>query len=369
MSGSRLPALLWCLPLLWAAPAIAQSTCTFATAQARFATLLQEQGLPGGALLLGDRQGLLLEQYFGNFSADTVVPIASASKLVSGVRILQLIDDGRIDPQAPVSALLPQFGGDKAAMTVAQMFSHTAGYGNDSGDPLVFNRTITLAEAVDQIACCRPLPAGFTVGGQFAYGGVSMHIAGRVAEVATGRDWEAGWQAELGAPLGIGSIDWQAFGATNNYPIAGGARSNLRDLGHLLHLLANDGRANNRRLLSAGAADRMHADQVAGLPTAAVPGNVTPPVRYGLGAWIDGLGGPDRPLLVQSLGAFGTMPWVDFERRVFGVFMIFGGGAVNDAAVPAYRDMLAAIEARFDAGPCGWVERFDEIFVADFEVR
>jgi hypothetical protein len=63
------------------------------------------------------------------------------------------------------------------------------------------------------------------------------------------------------------------------------------------------------------------------------------------------------------------MPWVDFERRVFGVFMIFGGGAVNDAAVPAYRDMLAAIEARFDAGPCGWVERFDEIFVADFEVR
>ncbi|MBK6725677.1 MAG: beta-lactamase family protein [Xanthomonadales bacterium] len=347
----------------------AQSICSFADADARFEQLMQDQGLPGGAILIGDRQGLLHERYFGSHGAATVVPIASASKLVSGVRILQLIDDGRIDADAPVAAVLPQFTGDKATMSVAQMFSHTAGYGGDSGDPLVFDRTITLAEAVDQIACCRSLPAGFTVGGQFAYGGVSMHIAGRVAEVATGLDWEAGWQAELGVPLGIGSIDWQAFGATSNYPIAGGARSNLRDLGRLLHLLANDGRSNNRRLLSMGAADRLLVDRAAGLPALEVPPGVTPPVHYGLGAWIDGLGGPERLQLVHSLGAFGTMPWADFRHRAFGVFMIRGAAGINGAAIPAYREMLAAIEIRLEAGPCVWIERFDEIFVADFDAR
>lgn len=362
------PLLLGLAALLVAEPSAAQSTCTFAAAQTRFAQLLADQGLSGGALLIGDRQGILLEQYFGNYTAATVVPIASASKLVSGVRILQLIDDGRLDPEAPVATVLPQFTGDKAAMTVTQMFSHTAGYGGDSGDPLVFDRSLTLAQAVDQVACCRPLPAGFTVGGQFAYGGVSMHIAGRVAEVVTGTDWQAGWQTELSAPLGIASIDWQAFGSTTNYPIAGGARANLRDLGRLLHLLAHDGRSNNRRLLSAGAVERLRIDRVAGLPLAVVPVNVVAPVRYGLGAWIDGLGGPDRPQLLQSLGAFGTMPWVDLDRQVFGVFMIFGSGGVNEASVPAYREMLATIENRLDAGPCEWQQRFDEIFVDAFDV-
>jgi CubicO group peptidase (beta-lactamase class C family) len=298
-----------------------------------------------------------------------VVPIASGSKLVSGVRILQLIDDGRLDADAPVSSVLPQFTGDKAAMTVAQMFSHTAGYGDDSGDPLVFDRSITLEQAVDEIACCRPLPAGYTVGGQFSYGGVSMHIAGRMAEVATGLDWQAGWQAQLGAPLGITTIDWQAFGANTNYPIAGGARSSLRDMGRLLHLLANDGRSNNRRLLSPGAAAQLLVDGAAGLPVAYAPPNVTAPVRYGIGAWIDGVGGTARPRLVHSLGAFGFMPWVDFDREVFGVFMIRGFGAINSAAIPAYREMFAAIEAQLDARECGLVERFDEVFVDDFDAR
>ena len=370
MSRSRPIRLVMLAAALGFAPcALAQDACPFTAAQQRFMQLLQAENLPGGALLIGDRQGILLERYYGSYGPQTVVAIASGSKLVSGVRILQLIDRDAIDPDAPVATVLPQFTGDKAAMSVAQMFAHTAGYGDDSGDPLVFDRTITLEQAVDEFACCRPLAAGYTVGGQFSYGGVSMHIAGRVAEVATGTDWQLGWQAQLGAPLGITSIDWQAFGTTLNYPIAGGARSSLRDMGRLLHLLANDGRSNNRRLLSPGASSRLLDDRAAGLPVAYAPPNVSPPVRYGLGAWIDGIGGPDRPRFVHSLGAFGFMPWVDFEREVFGVFMIRGFGAINGAAIPAYRDMITAIEAELDGGTCGWEEHFDEVFVDDLEAR
>lgn len=332
VSGTR--TLLMTGLLLTTSSAWAQ-TCAFSASAQRFEQVLSSANLQGGALLVGDRQGILLERYFGNYGPQTVVAIASGSKLVSGVRILQLIDQGMIDSAALVSIVLPQVSGAKAPMTVAQMFSHTAGYGDDSGDPLVFDRAITLAEAVDEIACCRPLPVGYTVGGQFSYGGVSMHIAGRVAEVASGLDWEAGWKSQLGAPLGITSIDWQAFGTTGNYSIAGGARSNLRDAGRLMHLLANDGRSNNRRLLSPRAAQRLLVNRAAGLPVTYAPPNVTPPVRYGVGAWIDGIGGPDRPHFVHSLGAFGFMPWVDFERHVFGVFMIRGLGAINSAAIPA----------------------------------
>lgn len=362
VSGTRtllMTGLLLAISSAWA------QTCAFSASTQRFEQRLSSANLQGGALLIGDRQGILLERYFGKHGPQSVLAIASGSELVSAVRIRQLIDQGMIDSAALVSIVLPQFSGEKAPMTVAQMFSNTAGYGDDSGDPLVFDRTITLAEAVDEIACCRPLPVGYTVGGQFSYGGVSMHIAGRVAEVASGLDWEAGWKSQLGAPLGITSIDWQAFGATSNYSTA----SNLRDAGRLMHLLANDGRSNNRRLLSPGAAERLLVNRAAGLPVAYAPPNVTPPVRYGLGAWIDGNGGAARPRLVHSLGAFGFMPWVDFERGVFGVSMIRGLGAIHSAAIPAYRDMFAAIEAEIDGGICGRVERFDELFVDDIEAR
>jgi CubicO group peptidase (beta-lactamase class C family) len=357
---------MFALLLFACAPAGAQ-TCAFSAMQTRFENLLQAQGLPGGAIQIGDRQGVLYERFFGSYTGNTVVPIASASKLLSGVRILQLIDQGALDPAAPVSFYLPQFTGEKGTMNVLQMFSHSAGYGDDSGDPLVFDNTLTLPEAVDQIACCRPLNTGYTVGGQFSYGGVSMHVGGRVAEVVSGEDWQAGWIARIGVPLGVSSIDWQGLGPTANYGIAGSARSSLRDYGRVLQMLGNRGRGNNRQVLSPAAVARLQVNAAAGLPVAYAPPNVTPPVRYGVGAWIDGVGGPDRPGFLHSLGAFGFMPWVDFDRELYGVFMIRGGAFINSFAIPAYREMLAAIETEIDGGNCDWVQRFDEVFVDGVE--
>jgi len=60
---------------------------------------------------------------------------------------------------------------------------------------------------------------------------------------------------------------------------------------------------------------------------------------------------------------------VDFERRAFGVFMIRGAAAINSAAIPAYRDMLASIDTQLAAGTCDWEQRFDEVFVDGLETR
>lgn len=357
---------LWIFLILASTPSLAQ-TCAFAPAESQFDSFLASEALNGGALLIGNRHGLLYEHYFGGYNAGTVIAIASASKLLSALRIAQLADSGAIDLDAPVSQYLPQFSGEKGAMTVRQMFSHTAGYGDDSLSPILVSTSISLAEAVDQIACCRPLNSGYSVGGQFSYGGVSMHIAGRVAEVQGGGDWQAQWQMQFGAPLGITSIDWQAFGPTTNYGIAGAGRSNLRDYGRALHPLVNAGRSNGRRVFSAAAAMNFAQDQVGVLPIAYAPPNVTPPVRYGLGSWIDSARPPTQPPLIHSLGAFGFFPWVDFDRQMFGVFMIRGTGGVNERSLPVYTSMLQSIAQEVDAASCALVEAFDEIFVDDFD--
>ncbi|MEO8010140.1 MAG: serine hydrolase domain-containing protein [Dokdonella sp.] len=359
-----------CLLLAFAvaaqAPAHAQ-TCTFDAAHTRFADFMKTTSLSGGALLIGTSQGIISETYLGSFTAATVVPIASATKLASALRMLQVIERGQADPDAPVATYLPAFSGEKGTMSLRQMFSHTAGYGNDSGADVLLDDGLTLAEAVDQIACCRPLNTGYTVGGQFSYGGISMHIAGRVVEVVGGGDWEQRWQSEIGAPLGITTIDWQGLGPTTNYGIGGSARSNLRDYGRLLQMVANGGRGNNQRILRASTIERLHADNVLDLPIAYAPANANPPVRYSLGAWLDTVPGEALPSFLHSLGAFGFFPWFDRERGLFGVFMIRSFPGINFTALPTYLAMISDMRAEFAANTCVPIEPSDEIFASEFE--
>jgi CubicO group peptidase (beta-lactamase class C family) len=349
---------------LWAGALSAQS-CNFEPVETRFQQLLTSTSLSGGALLVASPRGVLQERYFGNFTAATKVPIASASKLISGVRLLQLKDRGVVDLDAPLSTYLPQFTGLKGTMTLRQMFSHTAGYGNDSGDPVVFNRNITLAQAVNTIAANYPLQNGWVPGGQFAYGGVSMHIGGRIAEVQGNADWQAGWQSEIGVPLGISTIDWQGLGVTQNYGIAGSAQSNLRDYVRVLEMLANRGVGNGARVLSAARVTDLMQDGVGDLPIAYSPGNAPEPIRYGFGGWLVFPSGAGLPLM-HSLGALGYFPWIDFQRNVYGVFMIRGTAGINSAALPAYTQMLESILSAVDGGDCRETELFDRVFADRF---
>lgn len=355
------------LTLLAGVTEVHAAACTFDAARSTFATFIADAGLAGGGFLVGTPQGVLAEHYFGAYDVDTVVPVASASKLLAGVRVLQVVERGEAMLEAPVSTWLPQFSGEKGTMTLREMFSHTAGYGGDSAAGVINDDGITLAQAVNLIACCRPLNPGYTVGGQFAYGGVSMHVAGRVAEVVGSGDWEQRWKSEIGAPLGIATIDWQGLGATLNYRIAGGAQANLADYGRLLHMLANGGRGNNRRILRASTVAHLFVDNVGDLPIASAPDNAAPPIRYGIGAWLENEPGHDEATFLHSLGAFGFFPWVDRLRGLYGIFMIRGAAGINDSALPVYRQMLAAIDAETVAGACTPIEFEDEVFVGGFD--
>jgi CubicO group peptidase (beta-lactamase class C family) len=343
------------------------ASCPFAATTQRFETLIQAHSLEGGALLLGDTQGLLLERYFGAYDVDTRVRIASATKLLSAVRIAQLAEDGALELDAPVSDVLPQFTGLKGSMTVAQMFSHTSGYGDDAAALITLTPNLSLAEAVDTIACCIPFPTGWIPGGQFAYGGISMHVAGRVAEVVGGGDWQAQWQERIGAPLGITSIDYEAFNPTTNYGIGGSARSTLRDYGRVLRMLLAGGWSDGERLMFDATVDAILTDRVGDLPLAYAPANAVPPVRYGLGNWLDATrSGPDDAF-AHSLGAFGFFPFIDRRDGFFGVFMIEGPAGINTAALSEYYAMLDAIRTELAGNGCDRIEWFGGVYGDGFE--
>ncbi len=327
------------------------ASCTFDGVVAEVEALLARYpAIPGAGLQLGYADEIVFERYWGSYGADTVVPIASATKLLSATALMTVVDEGLIDLDASVDRYLPQFEGAKGTMTVRQMFSHTAGMPNNAQllNSRVLNARngLTLEEAVDLLACCEPLL--YSPGEGFAYGGASMHIAGRVAEVVTGQDWFDLFLERLGEPLDLQTTDYNGLGVTRNYRIAGGAQANLRDYGRVAQLLLAEGRFGDRRVLSQAAVRAMRADNVGDLPILYAPPQVPQPVRYGIGGWLNEDDGTVAGL--TSPGAFGFTPWVDDDLGYYAVLMVEDS---NTQVAPFAASIREEARAVFDNAWCG----------------
>src|SRR5215467_8590184 len=64
----------------------------FAAVDSAASAAFESEGIPGMGLAIYNRDGVkVFEHMYGTFSSDTRVPIASASKLVSGVTLFRLM--------------------------------------------------------------------------------------------------------------------------------------------------------------------------------------------------------------------------------------------------------------------------------------
>lgn len=59
---------------------------------------------------------------------DTIFDVASVTKLFTSIAVLQLVEDGEVELDAPVATYVPEFAaGGKRAITVEQLLTHTSG--------------------------------------------------------------------------------------------------------------------------------------------------------------------------------------------------------------------------------------------------
>jgi serine-type D-Ala-D-Ala carboxypeptidase/endopeptidase len=289
---------------------------------------LLERAVPkiGGGVLLVIKDGRVIHRRaFGRSSDERVVPIASASKWLSAAVIMALVDEGKLSLDDRVSKYLPTFTGDKAVITIRQLFSHTSGLPPEAR--CRNDKSTTLEQCADEIA---RLPLKAKPGTEFHYGGVSMHIGGRVAEVVSGKAWNDLFMEKIAAPLGMTRTDYFSYGPTRNPRPAGDARSAVDEYGRFLQMLLNRGDFNGRRILSETSVAEMHKDQTAGAPIIYTiyenHGDLNPELlraRYGLGVWREVVRAETGELLeASSQGALGFSPWIDLERNLGGVLLV-----------------------------------------------
>ena len=287
---------------------------------------------------------------------DRRIPIASASKLVAGLTILRLIDQGRLSLDSTTGQVLG-WKGPQGAITLKQLLSFTSGL--PPRDACTLRPGITLAECVNSLSKLKLVAAPGT---RFDYGNTHLHVAARMAEVVTGKTWDAVFASELRAPLGIGAqavfYTWpRRPEGTTNPLIAGGLQMTMNEYAKVLELEYHRGVYRGQRLIG----DALFTAQATEPYPNAVIGD-TPVGRigleyhYGLANWLE-CPPPAVDCPVQSSpGAFGFTPWVD---RAGGYYAILGMdvGGIGRTGVVKFSVQLAQqlrpmIREAIKAGSC-----------------
>jgi CubicO group peptidase (beta-lactamase class C family) len=313
----RLLPLLASVSLAGAPQLLAQAPCdsAFQPAADTVRRMVANLGLQGAALIIRLKGRTVCEFYAGSFGPQTMMPIVSAAKWLSAATILALADEGELRLDDAVSHWLPYFKGDKKAITVRQLLSHTSGLPNYL--PCMFQAQLQLDDCARQIAQKTKLAA--RPGAEFAYGGAAYTVAGRLAEVAASASWAQIFATRLARPLGL---EHTGYGTMPNPMLSEGqVYSSAADYVTFLQMVLDNGMHDGRRVLSPEMIEEMTRDE-----TAAVTGRLSPRGNrtYGLGCWRDVVDSTTgRALLLTSPGAGGFVPWVNRTRGMVGVLAVF----------------------------------------------
>jgi CubicO group peptidase (beta-lactamase class C family) len=134
---------------------------------------------------------------------DTLFQIGSTTKTVTGTVAMRLVEQGRLNLDAPIRAYLPELRladeATAAGVTLRHLFSHTGGwvgdYFDDSG-----NGDDALARIVERMV---ELPQITPLGAIWSYNNAGFYLAGRAIEVAAGKPYEAVVEELVLGPLGM----------------------------------------------------------------------------------------------------------------------------------------------------------------------
>jgi len=269
---------------------------------------------------------------FGDIRADTQYPIASASKFLAAATVMAIVDEGKLQLDAPIATWLPKLPPAAGQLTLRQLLSQTSGLAGVKGEyyDLAQDHRITLEQsALD--AAQRPLVS--VPGEVFAYGSPGFQLAGAAVEAATGQRWASVFQDKIAKPLGMTQTHWTHLrldsadelpvDETLNPVLQGGAVSTATDYLRFLRMIAQEGMYEGQRVLSRGSIDELLKDQTPKAHMTPAPENPIQGGHYSLGNWCESPDATGACLRNSSIGAFGTYPWVERKSGRFGIVFVY----------------------------------------------
>jgi CubicO group peptidase (beta-lactamase class C family) len=368
---------------------------TLAKIPERMKRFVDNQQVSGLVAVVGSSKGVARIDAIGKLdlakdqamSKDALFRIASMTKPITAIAIMQLVEDGKLNLDDPVEKHLPEFRGQmlvekrdrdtltlkkpKRPITLRDLLTHTSGLPNFPPGlaDIYARRHHTLAEMTLAMAQ-RPLE--FEPGSKWSYCNSGIDTLGRVIEVVGGMSFEEFMAKRIFNPLGMKATTFYppddakiatlygvkdgklapadkpiigpAKGAKHPIP-AGGLYSTGEDLAKLYQVMLNKGKNGEKRLLSEESVQEMTKLQTGELLTGFTSG-----MGFGLGWAVvqkpEGVTAMLSPGTYGHGGAFGTQGWIDPGKDVFVVLLIQRVGMQGGDASEIRKELqTAAFEA------------------------
>ncbi|HEX3149943.1 MAG TPA: serine hydrolase [Gemmataceae bacterium] len=182
----------------------------------------QDAGIPGLSIAVVEDQTVLWSKGFGHAnlaktkaaSTDTVYRVGSVSKLFTDIAVMQLVEEGKLDLDAPVTKYLPEFKPTNSFgkdITLRQLMSHRSGLVREppvgnyfDADPPSLEKTV---------ASLNGIPLVYEPGTKIKYSNAAIAVVGRVVERVDGRPFAKAVRERVLVPLGMTHSDFEPTAA------------------------------------------------------------------------------------------------------------------------------------------------------------
>lgn len=170
-------------------------------------------GVPGLVAMVATGDKILYQGAFGNAEQNSLFRIHSMTKPVTTVAAMQLVEQGKLQLDAPASRYLPELANPKiltgytpankpiltpaqTPITLRHLLSHSSGLGYTTWD-----------DKLAKFPRNQRAPLLFEPGTKWQYG-TSTDMVGLIVERISGQSLEAYFQSHIFAPLGITEITY-----------------------------------------------------------------------------------------------------------------------------------------------------------------
>jgi methyl acetate hydrolase len=337
-------------------------------------------------------------------TVDSIFRIASMTKPITSVGVMQLVESGRVKLDEPAATYLPELSqvqvleefdastgkaklrSPNALPTVRQLLSHTSGFAYDFFDPqlhgYVATGAVPAARQGDDGFLKAPLL--FDPGSRWEYG-ISTDWLGKLVEKVSGQTLEDYFRQHIFQPLGMTDTFFdvppekqarvvalhqrqddgsflepppQPFTPVRFFSGGGGLYSTASDYLKFDRMLLGGGKLGNKRILRSETVDQMSRNQIGDLmlvelrsfvpqfakDPSRIPGSLD---KFGLGLAINTKpieGGRSQSSLAWA-GIYNTFFWIDPPRKTCAVIMMQILPFSDDAAYSVVEHFERAVYA------------------------
>jgi CubicO group peptidase (beta-lactamase class C family) len=195
-------------------PASASPDPDLASIDAYIENEMRDVHIPGLALGIVHNDEVVHLRGFGEadragraVTPQTPFILASVSKTFTAVAIMQLVESGKVDLDAPVRRYLPDFRvadeNASAQITVRHLLHHTSGLPEDSSFGPMLSNDIRDEALSDRVRALEDVQLSHGVGAEFEYTDPNYDVLGLVVQTVSGQSYESYIADHVFAPLGM----------------------------------------------------------------------------------------------------------------------------------------------------------------------